>query len=328
MDAKQLPGPIKAAILIQTLEDAAAQSLLGLLGKEERRIIEDSMAKMGEIEPAVREKVAREFLSLLGLNDRVTGSGRRTAIGYDDVEAGDAYEEKPPAPPSMKSLESEEPDDLVRLIRDEHPQTIAIILAHMSAPKAGEVLALLPDDIKTDVAIRIASSDRFAAEMVEEVHTVFDLVLKKKQRSGPAKSGGVDSVAEILNNMDKEVGQTIIEEIEERDAVMAAEIKQRMFIFDDVVLVDDRGFQQVLRRVDQQDLAVALKAASEDIRQKVFRNMSERAGAMLREEMDSLGPVKMTEVERAQQAILVIIQQMESEGSLVIQRGGGDEFVE
>jgi len=321
MDAKELPGPLKAAILIQSLGPNIAKEILGMLEEPEKKVIESHMTQLGSIAPDLRSKIAGEFIDRLF--QARAGSGTSALPRPSESEAPEV-----PELPGLRGLESQSPEELVRIIRDEHPQTIAVILSHLTPDKAANTLAGLPDKIKTDVAMRIASANTYAAEMIEEVQSVFEQILQKKKTSGSINAGGVGCLAEMLNLADKSISQAILGEIEEKNAVLAAEIKQMMFVFDDIVLVDDRGFQQVLRRVDTRDMAIALKAASEEIRAKVFKNMSERAGAMLREEMESMGPVKMKEVEGAQQMILGIIQEMEAEGSVVVSRGGRDEFVE
>lgn len=218
-------------------------------------------------------------------------------------------------------------DEVYELIKDEHPQTIAIILIHLKTPVASDIVARLPDEIKTDVAVRIITLEKVNADMIEEVNAVFKEILKNKKSSLANISGGVDRLAEILNQASEISSELILNEIEDTDAEMAAQIKQKMFVFDDLVLVDDRGFQKLLRKVETMELAIALKAASEDVKEKVFKNMSERAGAMLQEEIEDLGPVRMNEVSDAQMAITNIIQEMEAKGEIIISGRRGEEII-
>jgi flagellar motor switch protein FliG len=227
----------------------------------------------------------------------------------------------------LKAIESLSADEVFELIKDEHPQTIAIILIHLKTASASDVLSNLSDEIKTDVALRVANLDKVNADMVEEVNAVFREILKNKKSSVTNVSGGIDRLAEILNQTDEISSELILNEIEENDADMAAQIKQKMFVFEDLVLVDDRGFQKLLRKVETMELAIALKAASEEVKEKVFRNMSERAGAMLREEMEDLGPVRMKEVSDAQAGITNIIQEMEAKGEIIISGRRGEEII-
>ena len=204
---------------------------------------------------------------------------------------------------------------------------MAIVLIHLKTAAASEVLSKMPDEIKTDVALRIAGMEKVIGAMVDEVNDVFKEILKNKKTSVASIGGGVDRLAEILNQADEISSELILNEIEEANAELAAQIKQKMFVFEDLVLVDDRGFQKLLRRVETKELSVALKAASEEVKQKVFKNMSERASEMLREEMETLGPVRMKEVSDAQQAITAIIQEMEAKGEVIISGRRGEQIV-
>jgi len=200
-------------------------------------------------------------------------------------------------------------------------------LLHLKTTIASDVIANLPDDIKTDVSMRVVTLGKVNADIVDEVNEVFKEILKNKKRSVTNICGGVDRLAEILNQTDEISSELILSEIEETDAEMAEQIKQKMFVFEDLVLVDDRGFQKILRKIETVELATALKAAPDEVKDKVFRNMSERAGAMLQEEIEDLGPVRMTEVANAQQAITSIIQEMEVKGEIIISGRRGEEII-
>ena len=227
----------------------------------------------------------------------------------------------------LDALKIPGPDDIFELIKDEHPQTMAIVMIHLKTGVASEVLSKMPDEIKTDVALRIAGMEKVIGSMVDEVNEVFKDILKNKKTSVASVSGGVDRLAEILNQADEISSELILNEIEEAQPELAAQIKQKMFVFEDLILVDDRGFQKLLRRVETKELAIALKAASEEVKQKVYKNMSERAAEMLREEMETLGPVRMKEVSDAQQAITAIIQEMEAKGELIISGRRGEQII-
>jgi flagellar motor switch protein FliG len=218
-------------------------------------------------------------------------------------------------------------DEVFDLIKDEHPQTIAVILIHLDKTVASDVLSKLTDEIKADVAMRITSLDKVNTSMVEEINDVFKGILKNKKTVVANVSDGIDRLAEMLNQADKITSELILNEIEESDPELAAEIKQKMFVFEDLVMVDDRGFQKFLRKVETTELAIALKAASEEVREKVYRNMSERAGLMLREEMEDMGPVRMKEVLDSQERITTIIQEMEARGEIIISGRRGEEII-
>ena len=237
--------------------------------------------------------------------------------------------ERPPSDiKALKALMSLNADEVYDLIKDEHPQIIAIILIHLKTAIASDVISRMPDEIKADVALRITSLEKVNATMVEEINEGFKEILKNKKTVVADVSGGVDRLAEILNQADEISSELILNEIEETDAELAAEIKQKMFVFEDLIMVDDRGFQKLLRKVETAELAIALKAASEEVSEKVFRNMSERAGEMLKEEIEDMGPVRMKEVTDAQQNITTIIQEMEARGEIIIAGRRGEEIIE
>ena len=228
---------------------------------------------------------------------------------------------------NLKAIQAIAPDLLIQLIQKEHPQTIALVVAHLQPHVASEVMAMLPDELRPVVAYRIANLDKVASEMLEEIDRTFEEILAHKETSSTQKAGGVPQLAEILNMIDGTITEEIIEEIEENDPELAEEIRQNMFVFDDIVLVDDRGLQKVLRSVESQELAIALKASTDEVKEKIFRNMSGRAGEILKEEMEVSGAVKIKDVTDAQQKITKIVQDMERKGELVISGRGGEEFV-
>jgi len=277
--------------------------------------------QMGAVSAEVIEYVAKEFMDNAAMRSRMAQLAPPPK--QENETDGDAEDDLE----GLKAIETLGADEIYELIKDEHPQTIAIILIHLKTPVASDVLSHLPDEIKTDVAVRVATLDKVNANMVEEVNAVFNEILKDKKSTVANISGGIDRLAEILNQTDEISNELILNEIEENDAEMAAQIKQKMFVFEDLVLVDDRGFQKLLRKVETMELAIALKATSEEVKDKVFRNMSERAGTMLQEEMDDLGPVRMKEVFDAQGAIINIIQEMEVKGEIIISGRRGEEII-
>lgn len=326
MDPRKISGPLKAAILIRSLGQEVAAKIINGLTEDEKLVVDRHLEQMGAISADVIEYVAKEFTDIAAMRARAArlapppepdhASNSNEKNGEDDDESE-----------GLKAIDSLGADEIFELIKDEHPQTIAIILIHLRTPVASDVLSRLSDEIKTDVAVRVANLDKVNAEMVEEVNSVFKEILKNKKSSVTNVSGGIDRLAEILNETDEISSELILNEIEENDADMAAQIKQKMFVFEDLVLVDDRGFQKLLRKVETMELAIALKAASEEVKEKVFRNMSERAGAMLREEMEDLGPVRMKEVSDAQAGITNIIQEMEAKGEIIISGRRGEEII-
>lgn len=324
MDPRNLPGSLKVAILMQSLDKAASQKIISGLNDNERKLIHSHLNQLGPVAPVLVEKVAREFAQKIQ-QARSRRSGNGGSAGAATKQADDP--QNPAGGSRLKAVLSLAPDQLFDLIKDEHPQTIAIVLVHLETAVASDILAKMPDELKTEVAMRIAGLDKVSAGMVAEINCVFEEILKNKDTAVTRLTGGVERLAEILNQSDEHSSQLILGAIEEGTPELAAQIKQMMFVFEDLVLVDDRGFQKVLRKIETGELATALKAASEEVKDKVFRNMSARAGEMLQEEMANMGPVRMKDVSDAQQKITAIIQEMDSKGELIIGGRRGEEFV-
>lgn len=321
MDPKQLKGSLKVAILTKAVGPDATRAILDRFSSEERQLIAKLQSKVGALPRSLIDGVAREFVETSGISLNLL---QADAEG-DNEDAKEA--KKGPPKSTLEAVQDIEPNQLSQLIRDEHPQTIALILVHLDPGVASEILGRLPDQTMTDVALRIASLNKVQAGMVKEVDKVFEEILKNKDHMSTQEAGGVGHLAELLNHIDGTTVEQIIDEIEENDPDLAEEIKQMMFVFEDLVLVDDKGLQKVLRNVESQELAVALKAATEEVKQKIFRNMSQRAGDILKEEMEVTGAVRMKDVTSAQQKITRIVQEMERKGELIIAGRGGEEFV-
>jgi flagellar motor switch protein FliG len=325
MNMRQLSGSVKVAILTNAIGAKATAPILERLGEEERQLIYKLQSKLGAVPQDLVDKVAKEFLETAG----------GPLINFDSKESKKDEEEKEAASKkknknTIKSLETIQeiaPNQLLQLIKDEHPQTIAIILVHLKPATASDILSMLEEELKSDVAFRIANLDKVMSGMIDEINKVFEEILSNKDQSTTQEAGGVSRLAEILNSIDGGTAEQIIDDIEENDPDLADEIKQMMFVFEDLVLVDDKGLQKVLRSVESQELAVALKAASEEVKEKIFKNMSERAAEILKEEMEVSGAVRMKDVTDAQQKITRIVQEMERKGEVVISGRGGEEFI-
>lgn len=220
-----------------------------------------------------------------------------------------------------------EPGQLLNFIQGEHPQTIALILAYLEPEKASAILSALPPERQSDVAKRIAIMDTTSPDVIKEVERVLERKLSSIAPQEMSVAGGVKSVVEIINRVDRATEKTIMESLEVQDPELAEEIRKLMFVFEDIVMIDDRSVQRVLREVESQDLGLALKGASTEVTQKIFSNMSTRASEMLREEIQFMGPVRLRDVEDAQQRIVNIIRRLEDAGEIVVARGGGDEVI-
>jgi flagellar motor switch protein FliG len=318
MDPRNLIGSLKAAILVHALGWDVVAPVMEQLSKAEQNLVFRLQSKLGDLSPQLVEGVAREFLEKAAPPKQIEDNAQNKNSEEDDLEELNK---------SLKAIRSVPPDALIQYIQNEHPQTISLIVAHLEPGNASEVMARLPDELKGDVACRIANLDKVSAGMLEEIDYVFEEILSNESTSTSEKAGGVPRLAEILNMIDGTTTEQIIEDIEEEDPDLAEEIRQNMFVFDDIILVDDRGLQKVLRSVESQELAVALKASTEAVKEKVFRNMSDRAAEILKEEMETSGAVRIKEVTDAQQKVTKIVQDMERKGELVITGRGGEQLV-
>ncbi|MCI6752919.1 MAG: flagellar motor switch protein FliG, partial [Selenomonas bovis] len=224
-------------------------------------------------------------------------------------------------------LRKTDPSQLMNFIQNEHPQTIALIMAYLEPDQAATVLSSLPPDQQADVAKRIAVMDRTSPDVIREVERVLERKLSSLVTQDFTSAGGVKSIVEVLNRVDRTTEKSIIENLEVDNPELAEDIKRLMFVFEDIVMLDDRSLQLVLRQVDTKDLSLALKATPKEVADKVYKNMSSRAADMLKEEIEFMGPVKIRDVEEAQQKVVNVIRTMEDKGEIVISRGKGDEMI-
>ena len=323
MDPNNLPGPLKVAILIKSMGEIAAQKVLSTLTASEREVIRKHMFELGEISPQLVEMVAKDFTDLVGrknarlLSER-GGNAQANKRGHRGFNAGLKRDSV------IKSLDS---DSLVKLVKDEYPQTIAIILANLDPHVASKVLSKLPDELKPDVAIRVAKLDKIASGMMDEIDRTFAEIITKKNSARIEEADGVSRLADILNQIDSDSSDLILNEMDEQHPDLAYQTRQGMFVFDDLVLVDDKGLQKLLRSIETRDLAVALKGATEGIKEKVFKNMSERAGEMVIDEIETIGSVRIKDVEMAQMMITKIIQDLHQKNEIIISGRGGEELI-
>ena len=220
-----------------------------------------------------------------------------------------------------------EASQILNFIQDEHPQTIALILSYLSPQQAAGIIGALTPDKQTDVAKRIATMDRTSPDVVKEVENILEQKLASLVSQDYTIVGGVDSVVEVLNTVDRGTEKHIMENLEIEEPELADEIRKKMFVFEDILMLDDRSIQRVLREVENGELAVALKNANEDVQNAIFNNMSTRLADMIREDMEYMGPVRLKDVEEAQQKIVNVIRRLEDSAEIVISRGGGDEII-
>jgi flagellar motor switch protein FliG len=220
-----------------------------------------------------------------------------------------------------------DPKQLVNLISKEHPQTVALILSYLDSMQSAQVLSNLPEEMQADIARRIALMERTSPEILKGVEKVLQEQLSAVVQHDVTATGGIPTIVDILNRVDRGTEKLILEQLEKEDAELANEIRQRMFIFEDIITLDNSSIQRVIRELDSNDLALALKGASEEVKNRIFKNVSSRAAEMLKENMEYMGPVRLREVEEAQQRVVAIIRQLDETGEIIISRGGEDAIV-
>lgn len=329
-----LTGVQKAAILLIALGPEKSSAIFRHLKEEEIEDLTLEIANTRSITPQVKEEVINEFYEICLAQQYIAEGG----IGYakELLEKALGAEKavdvigKLTASLQVKPFEFVRKTDAIQLlnfIQDEHPQTIALILSYLSSQQASAIISALPPENQADVARRIAVMDRTSPDVIKEVERVLESKLANLVNQDYTVIGGVDRVVEILNSTDRSTEKHIMEILEIEDPELADEIRKKMFVFEDILLLDDRSIQRVLRDVDNNELALALKGANEEVQNAIFNNLSKRLAEMIKEDMEFMGPVRMKDVEEAQQKIVNIIRKLEDSGDLVISRGGGDDIV-
>ncbi len=334
MAAEELNGVQKAAILLIALGPEKSSQIFKHLKEEEIEELTLEIANTRSISPALKEEVIEEFYQVCLAQQYIAEGG----IGYakellekalGDDRAQDVIT-KLTASLQVRPFEfirKTEPSQVLNFIQEEHPQTIAMILSYLSAGQASLIIGALPPEKQADVAKRIALMDRTSPEVIKEVERVLERKLSSLINQDYTIAGGVDAVVNILNTVDRGTEKRIMESLEIEEPELAEEIRKKMFVFEDILLLDDRAIQRVLRDVDNSDLGVALKGANDEVQAAIFKNLSTRLAAMIKEDMEFMGPVRMKDVEEAQQKIVNVIRKLEDSGEIVISRGGGDELV-
>ena len=329
-----IKGVQRAAILLISLGPERSAGIFKHLKEEEIEELTLEIANTRSVTPQVKEEVINEFYEVCLAQQYIAEGG----IGYakDLLEKALGAEKamdvigKLTASLQVKPFEFVRKTDatqLINFIQDEHPQTVALILSYLVPQQAAQVVSALPPEKQADVARRIAVMDRTSPEIIKEVEKVLESKLASLVNQDYTIIGGVDAVVEILNTVDRGTERHIMETLEVEAPELAEEIRKKMFVFEDILLLDDRAIQRVLRDVENNDLSVALKNANEEVKNAIFNNVSKRLAVMIKEDMDFMGPVRMKDVEEAQQKIVNIIRKLEDSGEIVISRGGGDEIV-
>lgn len=328
-----LRGIDKAAILVNYLGKGAIKVLFNKMDDGDIRKLIHLMSKFKVVPVNVTKRVLEEYYEMLSeaedfifsdqmsnkdtIVDALGEERARGIMGGLNISSGSGR--------TLESLEMVDAKSLSTFLVNEHPQTVAVILAHLEPEKKGEVLRRLPESLQAEVVLRMANLENVDPELIADIDKVLKNQLANTSTIEQASLGGVQPVAEMLNVMDKNTEQSIMSRLEEKDPLLAEEIRKLMFVFDDVNKIDDRGIQLLLKEVPNDRLLLALKTANEDIRNKIFKNISARAAEMLREDLANMGPARLSDVETAQQEVVNVARRLESEGKILIARGGSED---
>lgn len=330
----KIAGKRKAAIFLVSMGQEIASDIFKHLRDDEIEQLTLEIARIDKVEPEERDKILVEFQEMMLAQEFISQGGIEYAREILEKALGSeraidiinrlttSLQVRP-----FDFIRNADPGQLLNFIQGEHPQTIALILSYLQASVSSQILTHLPEELQANVARRIAEMDRTSPDIIRDVERVLERKLSSLVNEEYTSAGGIDAIVEVLNLVDRATEKSIIEALEEEDPELAEEIKKRMFVFEDITLLSDRDIQQVLREVDTKELALALKSVDDAVRDKIFANMSKRAAAMLREDMDFMGPVRLRDVEDSQQRIVNIIRKLEERGEIVIARGGEEELV-
>lgn len=333
LDYDSLRGVDKAAILVNYLGREAIKVLFKKMDDGDIRKLLHLMSKFKVVPVHITKRVLEEYYEMLSesedfifsdqmasketIVDALGEERARGILGGLNISSGSGR--------TLESLEMVDAKSLSTFLVNEHPQTVAVILAHLEPEKKGEVLRRLPESLQAEVVLRMANLDNVDPELISEIDKVLKNQLSNTTTVEQASLGGVQPVAEMLNVMDKNTEQSIMSRLEEKDPLLAEEIRKLMFVFEDIAKIDDRGIQILLKEVPNDRLLLALKTANEDIRNKIFKNISARAAEMLREDLSNMGPARLSDVESAQQEIVNVARRLEAEGKIIIARGGTED---
>ncbi|MBF0274171.1 MAG: flagellar motor switch protein FliG [Nitrospinae bacterium] len=335
-----LSGPEKAAVLLLSLGEELSAQVITRLSDLEMTTVGNYMSMLGNVATKQMDSVCKEFITSMQ-----TGEGGMVVGGIDYVKKmlENVYDDKDKVQLFMQRLGSPDQDsgeyggglDTIRMLepttisnflKGEHPQTVAIVLAHLNPGTAAEVIKMLPEHIRGNVSLRLATLERISPLVIKELDEALATEFRTTGAAEGSKVGGIENVAEVLNALDRATESSILAEIEGNNPDLAEEIRQLMFVFEDILKLSDRDLQAILKEIDQNKLVLALKTASEGLKEKIFRNVSERAALMMREDLEAMGPVKLSDVEGAQQEVIRLVKDLEEKGEITIS-GGGEELV-
>lgn len=331
---KELSGKQKAALLLISLGPEVSASVYKHLSEEEIERLTLEISGVKKVESAVKENIIEEFHNIALAQDYITQGGigyaktvLEKALGSDQAQAilnrlTSSLQVRP-----FDFARKADPAQIFNFIQNEHPQTIALILSYLDPTQAGIILSSLPQEVQADIAKRIAVMDSTSPEVISEIESVLERKLSSTVTQDYTETGGIDAVVEVLNGVDRQTEKTILDALEIQDPELAEEIKKRMFVFEDIVTLDNRSIQRVIRDCENEDLLLAMKVSSEEVKEIIFRNMSQRMAETFREEMEIMGPVRLRDVEDAQSRIVAVTRRLEDAGEIIIARGGGDDVI-
>ncbi|MGN7386818.1 flagellar motor switch protein FliG [Sporosarcina sp. SAFN-015] len=331
---KEMTGKQKAALLLISLGPEVSAAVYKHLTEEEIERLTLEISGVKKVDSSVKEEIIEEFHNIALAQDYISQGG----IGYAKTVLEKALG-KEHAQAIINRLTSSlqvrpfdfarraEPSQILNFIQNEHPQTIALILSYLEAEQAGMILSSLPQEMQADIARRIATMDSTSPEVISEIEAVLERKLSSTVTQDFTETGGVDAVVQVLNGVDRATEKTILDALEIQDPELAEEIRKRMFVFEDIVTLDNRSIQRIVRECENEDLILSMKVSSEEVREILFKNMSQRMAESFQEEMEVMGPVRLRDVEEAQARIVSIIRRLEDSGEIIIARGGGDDII-
>ncbi|MCJ7990552.1 flagellar motor switch protein FliG [Priestia sp. OVS21] len=334
MQKNELTGKQKAAILLISLGPDVSASIYKHLSEDEIEQLTLEISSVRKVEPSLKEAVLHEFEQIKLAQNYLEKGGvsyakqvLEKALGPEQAmmiinRLTSSLQVRP-----FDFARKADPMQLLNFIQHEHPQTIALILSYLEPPQAGQILSSLPQERQADIARRIATMGSTSPEVINEVEQILERKLSATVTQDYTQTGGLEAVVEVLNGVDRATEKIIIDTLEIQDPALAEEIKQRMFVFEDIVTLDNRSIQRVIRDVENDDLLLSLKVASEEVKSIIFKNMSSRMVETFKEEMEFMGPVRLKDVEEAQSRIVAAIRRLEDAGEIVLARGGGDDII-
>ncbi len=332
--AKELTGRQKAAILLISLGPEVSAQVFKHLREDEIEQLTLEIANVRKVDSEEKDKILAEFHQIAVAKEVISQGGityakeiLQKALGeskaMDIINRLTANLQVRPFDFARKA----DPSQILNFIQNEHPQTIALVLAYLEPTQAAMILSALPQERQADVAKRIALMDSTSPEVIAQVEQVLEQKLSATVTQDYTQAGGIEAIVSVLNGVDRGTERTILDSLEIQDPELAEEIKKRMFVFEDIATLDNRSIQRVIRDVENADLQLALKVASEEVRETIFRNMSKRMADTFKEEMEFMGPVRLRDVEEAQSRIVATIRRLEEAGEIIIARGGGDDII-